>query len=73
MNQRRIHALLFTLIDTGIRIDEAVTMKASAGDFNNLLISVRGKVQKERIIPLSYDLRKVLYRFMKHGEKYSFQ
>ncbi len=70
--ERRIHALLCTLVDTGIRIDEAVNLKTSDIDFNNLLITVKGKGQKERIIPFSHELRKVLFRFMKHGEKFVF-
>jgi integrase/recombinase XerD len=64
--------LLCTLIDTGIRIDEAVNLKTSAIDFDNLLITVRGKGQKERIVPFSHELRKVLFRFMKHGQKFVF-
>ncbi len=71
-SERRIHALLCTLIDTGIRIEEALTLKCSVVDLDNLVLLVRGKGNKERIVPFSHELRKVLYRFMKHGEKYVF-
>ena len=33
-------------------------------DFNNLLITVLGKGRKERIVPMSVELRKVLYRYV---------
>jgi site-specific recombinase XerD len=46
-------------------------LKTPAIDFNNLLIAVRAR-EKEPIDPFSHEPRKVLYRFMKHGEKYVF-
>lgn len=60
----RMHALLCLLCDTGIRIDEAVTLTRSKIDFDNLLITVLGKGNKERVIPISYELRKILYKFL---------
>jgi integrase/recombinase XerD len=57
--------LIATLIDTGIRINEALTLKRSKVDFDNLLITVYGKGNKERTIPISPELRKVLYRWSK--------
>jgi site-specific recombinase XerD len=61
--QWRLYALLCLLIDTGIRIDEARTLTREKIDFENLLITVRGKGNKERIVPMSIELRKVLFRF----------
>jgi len=60
----RLHALLCTLVDTGCRIDEVLTLKTSRVDFDNLLIRVIGKGSKERVIPISLELRKVLFRFL---------
>jgi len=72
-SQRRIHALLCTLIDTGVRIEEALTLRTSAVDFDNLLITVRGKGNKERIVPFSFELRKVLFKFVRrHNQKFLF-
>ena len=34
-------------------------------DFDNLLLTVMGKGKKERRVPLSYELRKVLYKHLK--------
>jgi integrase/recombinase XerD len=59
----RLHALICLLIDTGIRIDEALTLQRSKIDFNNMLITVYGKGRKERIVPFSIELRKVLWKF----------
>lgn len=65
--QRRLHTLLCTLIDTGIRIEEALTLERNKVDFDNLLLTVTGKGNKERVIPFSIDLRKVLYKFIARG------
>jgi integrase/recombinase XerD len=71
-HETRIHVLLLLLIDTGIRIDEALTAQSSRVDFDNLLITVRGKGNKERIIPFSIELRKHLFKFLRHGKRYVF-
>jgi integrase/recombinase XerD len=59
----RIFTLVALLIDTSVRIDEALTLPLQNIDFDNLLIKVRGKGNKERIVPFSFGLRKHLYRF----------
>jgi integrase/recombinase XerD len=61
----RLHALLCLLIDTGIRIEEALTLPISKVDYDNMLITVRGKGNKERIVPMSFELRKVLLRYQR--------
>ncbi len=62
-NQRRIHAISLLLLDTGLRIAEALQLLVSDLDFENLLINVKGKGQKQRLVPMSYELRKVLFRW----------
>lgn len=62
--QLRLYALICTLVDCGIRIDEALTLKRSNVDFDNLLIRVHGKGNKERLVPFSLELRKVLFKFL---------
>ena len=59
----RIHALVVTILDTGCRIDELLTARVRDFDFDNLLLTVLGKGRKERRVPTSIELRKVLYRF----------
>src|SRR5215216_7434682 len=62
-----------TLIDTGVRIDEALNLQRPEIDFDNLLIEVKGKGQKSRLVPFSNELRKVLWKWMKkHDHKYVF-
>jgi integrase/recombinase XerD len=61
--QWRLYALICTLIDTGIRIDEALTLQRSRIDLENMLITVYGKGSKERVVPFSISLRKVLWKF----------
>lgn len=61
----RMYALICTLIDTGIRIDEALTLQRSRIDMDNMLLTVYGKGRKERIVPFSVELRKVLWKFLR--------
>ena len=69
----QFHALLCTLADTGCRIEEIINLKRSKVDFDNLLFTVMGKGNKERVIPFSLELRKILYGFLrKHQFEYVF-
>jgi integrase/recombinase XerD len=43
----RVHTLISTLLDTGIRIDEAMKLAWSNLDLENLLLTVYGKGNKE--------------------------
>ena len=63
--QARLHALLCLVIDTGIRINEALTLTRDKMDFDNLLVTVKGKGDKERFVPISLECRKVLFKFLK--------
>jgi integrase/recombinase XerD len=62
-DQWRLHALVCLLLDAGLRIDEALTLRRRDVDFDNLLVTVFGKGRKERRIPFSFELRKVLFRY----------
>lgn len=63
--ERRLHTLMLLLFDTGIRINEALTLERRGVDLDNLLISVIGKGNKERIVPFSIELRKTLFKYLK--------
>lgn len=60
-NDRRVHLLALFCLDTGLRLEEALSTKTTNLDFDNLLVVVSGKGNKERRIPISYELRKVLW------------
>lgn len=64
-SEKRLHVQLLLLIDTGLRVNESITLEKSKIDFENLLLSVTGKGNKERIVPFSYELRKILYKYTK--------
>jgi integrase/recombinase XerD len=69
--ERRLHTLLLMLADTGCRIDEVLTLKWTDVDFDNLLLTVTGKGNKQRRIPFSFELRRHLFRF-KHEHQLVF-
>ena len=50
------------LLDTGCRITEALTLRVSDVDFDNLLLLLDGKGRKQRKVPFSFELRKALFR-----------
>lgn len=59
--QKRLQVMVLTLVDTGCRIDELITLERRNVDFDNMFITVRGKGNKQRIIPMSIELRKRLF------------
>jgi integrase len=52
------------LIDSGARIDEALTAQVSNVDLDQMIIKVRGKGNKERMIPISIEMRKILWLYL---------
>jgi integrase/recombinase XerD len=65
----RLQTLLLMLADTGTRIDEVLSLRWDDIDFDNLLILVRGKGNKEHRIPFSLELRKYLWRYRQANAK----
>jgi integrase/recombinase XerD len=61
----RLHTLLLLLLDCGIRINEALTLTRSNIDFDNLLIMVDGKGNKQRVVPFSFEMRKALFKLLR--------
>jgi integrase/recombinase XerD len=61
---RRLHVLMLTLLDTGIRLDEALSLCVQDCNLDDLLLTVTGKGRKQRIIPFSMELRRVLAKFV---------
>lgn len=61
----RNYALVCTLVDTGCRIDELLSLRTADADLDQLLLTVRGKGNRERRVPISLEPRKVLWRHLK--------
>jgi integrase/recombinase XerD len=61
---RRLHLLILILLDTGCRISEALTLRVCDVDMDNMLVTLDGKGRKQRIVPFSFELRKVLFRYI---------
>lgn len=61
--QRRLHLLVLFLLDTGCRISEALGLRTSDVDFENLLVTLDGKGRKQRVVPFSFELRKAIFRY----------
>jgi integrase/recombinase XerD len=62
--QHRIHTVALLLLDTGMRIDEALSLGRADLDLDNLLVKLHGKGQRERIVPISVECRKVLWKYL---------
>ena len=62
--ERHMHAVSCLILDTGLRIDEALSLDRSEDiDLDELLLTVRdGKGGKGRVVPLSLAGRRVLFR-----------
>lgn len=67
----RLYTLVLTLADTGCRIDEVLTLRWQDVDFDNMLLTVQGKGAKQRRVPFSFELRKLLFKF-KHQHQLVF-
>ena len=61
--EHRLLAILALMVDCGLRVNECLTLTRDAVDFDNLVITVEGKGQKQRVVPFSIECRKVLFRW----------
>ncbi len=61
--EKRLHTIMLLMIDTGLRVNEVLTAERQNLDLENFLLSVTGKGNKERVVPFSYTLRKVLFKY----------
>jgi site-specific recombinase XerD len=67
-NEARAHTLALTALDSGLRISEMLGLPRQNVDFDNLMLRVQGKGNKQRLVPMSVELRKSLYRYLgKHN------
>jgi len=59
----RDRAIILTLLDTGLRLSELFGMTLESVDFQSLQIRVFGKGRKERFVPFSATLGKLLVKY----------
>jgi len=64
----RLHCLICLLLDTGVRISEALGLTKEDVDFENLVLKVRGKGMKHRLVPFSSELRRLLWRYVQRTD-----
>ena len=64
----RTFTLCLLLLDTGIRISEALALERKKVDLDQLILTVVGKGAKERVVPFSPVLRKALFRHIQARE-----
>jgi integrase/recombinase XerD len=62
--KRRLHLLILVLFDTGCRISEALGVHGSDFDLDNLLLTLHGKGRKDRKVPISFELRKAVVKYL---------
>lgn len=63
--QCRVQMLALLILDTGLRLKEALALRHDDVDLDNLLLTVRnGKGGKQRVVPMSCELRKALSRYL---------
>ena len=70
VSERRVHVIVCVLLDTGLRINEAFLLTREDVDLENLLLRVNGKGSKQRIVPISMEGRKVLWKWLRDKEPY---
>jgi integrase/recombinase XerD len=63
-NQMRAHTIAMVALDTGLRISELLGLTRQDVDLDNMVLLVHGKGNKQRLVPVSVELRKVLYRHL---------
>lgn len=67
--QHRTHALMLLLLDSGMRISEALSLRRSDVDLENLLCRIsHAKGGRHRVVPLSLEVRKVMWKWMRTHE-----
>jgi integrase/recombinase XerD len=67
-NLSRAHLLAQLLLDTGLRFAEALNLRWEEIDLDNLLVKVVGKGGKHRVVPISFEGRKVLFKWKQQSK-----
>lgn len=60
----RDYLILEMFYNTGIRLAELINIEEDDIDFQNLTVKVVGKRNKERLIPISNDMKSLIYKYV---------
>jgi integrase/recombinase XerD len=61
---RRVQTVALLILDTGMRLNEVLSLEHADVDLENQLVTVRhGKGGRNRVVPMSAEMRNVLYRY----------
>jgi len=63
-HERKVHLLILLLLDTGARLSEALNVHVSEINMADCLVLLKGKGDRERLVPFSFEMRKHIYRFV---------
>jgi integrase/recombinase XerD len=70
INETRLKCLITISLDCGLRLMEVRKLKKENIDLDNLLLKIfSGKGRKQRLVPFSEELRKVVYRYMRDNSQ----
>ena len=72
-NSYRNMAVILTLLDTGLRVNELIALKLKNIWLDDGLVKVMGKGNKERLVPLGREIRKIIWRYVNHHRPESAQ
>lgn len=62
--QQRVHMIACVILDIGARIDEVLRLRRPDVDMDPMLIRLTGKGNKQRVVPFTSNLRRMLWRYM---------
>jgi integrase/recombinase XerD len=70
LSESRIQMLAFLILDTGLRVGEALTLNRLTDiDLDQATVMVRhGKGGKSRVVPITHQLRRLLFRFIQANQ-----
>ncbi len=62
-NQSRAWTIAMCMLDTGVRVDEALSLVLDDVDMHSEVITILGKGNKKRVVPMSSMFRVLLFRY----------
>lgn len=60
----RNYCIVHLMLDAGLRADEVRILRIQDVNFDNKYIRIRGKGNKERLVPMARNLRKYMYEYV---------